>query len=567
MAADDGDGGAELLLPRGVVQVLRRVLLLGEEDNDQTVVPIVQSCVAAPSAQHQVWIVHLHDAAVAVFFLRQSSANDDLWRECLVRGHNRVVVRVWRGRCRWWNLHYPHNDDRHNGPHNNAAVAKSSLSTIRGAVVAAGATTEKNEEENDDDDNIARHELWGYRTAQLAFDNDSSSNDRDGSAVAATSTTRIRIPAILYDGRRTTTTTRRTGGGDGDNTDDFAIFEYVGAESTLFVSNQNPNNNDDDDSSCYSMDSSWTDGMVKMRDEFGFVNEPHPRWGRVPVHLALSYAIQILQEIVLPLHAYCRRHRRHGSSIGTTAIVVPHHYYTFHDLVTRHRRLLDTVIVPTFLAPKEAAPTSAYGGGGDDDANGDTIGATTTTTTTRPVWAAAVVRRLQAAIIMEETMIEPSPLAPVLVHMDLQPQNIIFGHRRCRRPSQPERKDNPPGRQQEDDDKNRRVVLSVLDWEEAAWADPRFELLLLGRKVCANRSQALAVWEMYQTATGLALGSLNVWLRLETIHSLITFLLQAATGESRGGIMETTTPPDNDDLWDKIQREMARLDAYDDYAK
>jgi hypothetical protein len=31
--------------------------------------------------------------------------------------------------------------------------------------------------------------------------------------------------------------------------------------------------------------------------------------------------------------------------------------------------------------------------------------------------------------------------------------------------------------------------------------------------------------------------------------------------------METTTPPDNDDLWDKIQREMARLDAYDDYAK
>jgi hypothetical protein len=31
MAADDGDGGAKLL-PRGVVQVLRRILLLGEKE-------------------------------------------------------------------------------------------------------------------------------------------------------------------------------------------------------------------------------------------------------------------------------------------------------------------------------------------------------------------------------------------------------------------------------------------------------------------------------------------------------------------------------------------------------
>jgi hypothetical protein len=301
------------------------------------------------------------------------------------------------------------------------------------------------------------------------------------------------------------------------------------------------------------MDTFWTDGMVKMRDEYGYADEPHPRWGRVPVHLALSYAIQILHEIVLPLHAYCRR------SIDTTIVPPPPawdvatHHHTFHDLVARHRRLLATVLVPTFLAPNGTAAL----------ANGDTIGAATTTTTTRQ--AAAIVRRLQASIL-KETMTELSSLAPVLVHMDLQPQNIIFGRRRrqCQGPG-----DNPPDRRLDDDDDDHRrvVVLSVLDWEEAAWADPRFELLLLGRKVCANRSQALAVWEMYQTTTGLALGSLDVWLRLETIHSLITLLLQAATGKGRGGgILETTTPPD-DDLWGKIQREMARLDAYDNDAK
>jgi hypothetical protein len=35
---------------------------------------------------------------------------------------------------------------------------------------------------------------------------------------------------------------------------------------------------------------------------------------------------------------------------------------------------------------------------------------------------------------------------------------------------------------------------AVLDWEEAADGDPRFEPLLLGRKLCANEEQARTVW-------------------------------------------------------------------------
>jgi hypothetical protein len=100
----------------------------GEEDEkevekeDETVQPrqqpqqhrIVESCVAAPSAQHQVWIVHLHDAAMAIFFSRLSSAADVKQiasstttrtttcrcrreeGECLVHGRV-MMVRVWRG--------------------------------------------------------------------------------------------------------------------------------------------------------------------------------------------------------------------------------------------------------------------------------------------------------------------------------------------------------------------------------------------------------------------------------------------------------------------------------------
>jgi hypothetical protein len=49
-------------------------------------------------------------------------------------------------------------------------------------------------------------------------------------------------------------------------------------------------------------------------------------------------------------------------------------------------------------------------------------------------------------------------------------------------------------------------------------ADPRFDLLLLGRKVCADREQAERLWAFYSNDNeDLGLGLLQPWLQLGTI--------------------------------------------------
>ncbi|NJM93456.1 MAG: DUF2851 family protein, partial [Cytophagales bacterium] len=86
--------------------------------------------------------------------------------------------------------------------------------------------------------------------------------------------------------------------------------------------------------------------------------------------------------------------------------------------------------------------------------------------------------------------------------------------------------------------KARSLVLPMQercqgDWEETAYADPRFELLLLCRKVCANREQADFIWQYYSNQINICLthddgydviqlGSITPWLKLEAIHSITT---------------------------------------------
>jgi thiamine kinase-like enzyme len=119
--------------------------------------------------------------------------------------------------------------------------------------------------------------------------------------------------------------------------------------------------------------------------------------------------------------------------------------------------------------------------------------------------------------------------------MDCQPQNLLF--------ARPKEKRQP-------------LIVSVLDWEEAAFADPRFELLLICRKVCANRSQADQVWKTYQEELPQpCLGSIEPWLKLESVHSLTTLLLQSMDLLGGGRSPWETKP----DLWGKIQREFCRL--------
>ena len=75
-------------------------------------------------------------------------------------------------------------------------------------------------------------------------------------------------------------------------------------------------------------------------------------------------------------------------------------------------------------------------------------------------------------------------------------------------------------------------------------------------QVCANQEQAESIWSDYQTHfVDLQLGPLDVWLRLETVHSLCTLLLQSMD-LLNGGRSPWETKPD---LWGKIEREFSRL--------
>jgi len=272
---------------------------------------------------------------------------------------------------------------------------------------------------------------------------------------------------------------------DTTNTSPWAIFGYVGYTSIYFDTKIRP---------C----SYWIDGMIKVRPEFGF-DEPHPRWGRVPETQCLEYTLMVLNAVTVPLHQSIYAI---SSGLDWTDLAAQNNTpRTYSSMVQLYQK----------------AHTKMVQRLSDGDNN----------------------NRLQRVMSVLQKCIEALQehasgvvlLDPVLVHMDCQPQNLLWG---------------------KDDDTDAYVISSVLDWEEAAYADPRFELLLLGRKVCANRAQAQVIWEAYEKAEP-SLGPILPWLRLETVHSLCTLLLQAIFG---GGRSPWETQPD---LWGKITREFHRL--------
>jgi thiamine kinase-like enzyme len=184
----------------------------------------------------------------------------------------------------------------------------------------------------------------------------------------------------------------------------------------------------------------------------------------------------------------------------------PEEGYRYRDMVELYRKTHATILVPAAAASSERALRAVE------------------------LLGRAIHRLEQEAVeygLMETATTTDDSLPCVLCHMDLQPQNILF-------------------------DEN-DAILSVLDWEDAAYADPRFELLLLCRKVLANRQQADALWQLYQDRTSTKLGPLDPWLRLETVHSLTTLVLQACAGGGR------SPWEDQKDLWGKVDREFQRL--------
>lgn len=446
------------------------------------------------------------------------------WKQALQAGNNRLIVRIWKGASRWWNLHQQHPSEQRQ-PSSPPLSAPANDQILRPAHA------------------LARSEVAGYRVARLALhstaanDSDSTENSNNWNSL------RIRIPTVLA-------FSLELSDNDADVNDaaqnscastlstkitmkhPWAVMEYVGAQSTLYTGN-----------GLCEWDDSWTAGMTKVRDEFGF-SEPHPRWGRVPVDQSLDYALAVLRQVTLPLHRYCIQHShaeqlqpamRGLAGVQTTTTTSPSREefsllrgYNYPDMVqlydTAHGRMKHV------LRDSSSSPLSMDN---TEDAKlhraVDLLG--------------QVIRQLyeeSAELGKNSTPSSPlttSFLPPVLVHMDCQPQNLLFARR-------------PKG-------ENRRpLIVSVLDWEEAALADPRFELLLICRKVCANRSQADQVWNAYRDELPQPnLGSIEPWLKLETVHSLTTLLLQSMDLLGGGRSPWETKP----DVWGKIQREFFRL--------
>ncbi|GKY91589.1 hypothetical protein MPSEU_000130800 [Mayamaea pseudoterrestris] len=361
----------------------------------------------AKSAQQTVLILQLPQS------IALSSDNGD-WKQALQRGKNRIVVRIWKGSARWWNL------NRNGGSSDLKA--------------------------------IARDELMGYRLARLAL-NDGKDTQR-----------RPYIPHILHESL------------DNDACHPWAMVEYVGKESLLFQDE--------------SFDDAWCESMVFIRREFGF-DETHPRWGRVPADQA-KRPIDWLQND--------NPHRRPR---GAEDVYPP--IYTFQTMLLLHKQALKQ------LQTCQCADVTL-------------------------VNALMKLDRSIMELTTDSSSIES--LAPTLVHMDCQPQNILFSKiiiNGC--------------------NNLKSIVASVLDWEEAAIADPRFELLMLGRKVCANRTQADIIWRTYSQQMQVNLGSIDPWLRLETIHSLTVLLLQCMDESNHSRSPWETKP----ELVQKIEREVCRL--------
>jgi hypothetical protein len=272
----------------------------------------------------------------------------------------------------------------------------------------------------------------------------------------------------------------------------WAVLEYVGPESAMF-----------DDKHCV-YDDSKIQQMIRIRFEFGF-DEPHPRWGRLPPtdECCLSYALMLIDQVILPIH---QQQQGQGIQIMEMAADRADIFQYSSMISTYEKALMD---IQKSLAQQSTEMSEKFAR-----------------------WISTLAQAIERLKLFSRSI---SPLPAVLVHMDLQPQNLLMG--KIAKSKQ-------------------LVVRSVLDWEDCALADPRFDLLMICRKVVANKTQAMAIWKHYEVKTHRNLGPIEVWLQLETTHSITTLLSQKMNllGGGRNP-WETET-----DLWGKLERESQRLD-------
>ena len=363
---------------------------------------------------------------------------------------------------------------------------------------------------------MARSEVAGYRMARAAI-------------AAASSSSKIIIPDVLYFSHDY----RKHGvGGTSDNRNNndgrrqpWAIMTYVGDGSSYLSDSDSSNSH-----GCWVCDGQFVKDMIKTRHEYGF-NEPHPRHGRVKEEKALEYSLKVMDTVVLPIQSAF-----FTSDNGVSDLVKCFEQdlqilsrmddghteaYRYHDMVNAYRNAT-AQMTDTLTEQGICADTARIG---IFVSTLDKCVEKLSTEASRSIWLSS------------------QALPPTLCHMDLQPQNMILRRRKGDAYSV----------------NALPHVSSVLDWEEACYADPRFEVLLMGRKVCASRKQADTLWAHYsrylKEKHGLEVGPIEPWLKLEATHSITTLVMQSM-GLIGGGRNAWESKPD---LLGKIEREYSRL--------
>jgi thiamine kinase-like enzyme len=362
---------------------------------------------------------------------------------------------------------------------------------------------------------LANSEVFGYQCARQSLVSFNTTTP-------TTTTTNVTIPRVLLYQENN----------NNNNLPPWAVLEYVGPASTYF------------DEESYEYDSYYLEGMVTTRHEFEF-DEPHPRWGRVPEDQALDYATLVLEQVVLPLH-------RSSQTILLADRQRQQQVYTYPTMVHIYQDAWKELQHHAILTSKQHQQQPQQQEEEDP----------------RMRQALQLVETA-VTIVLPSNLASIPPLDPVLVHLDLQPQNLLFGRR------QNNNKEEEEEGTTTNTNTNTFRVSSVLDWEDAAVADPRFDLVLLGRKVCANRQQAETLWDLYYqqqqkhrdktnatnnntNTNDYDLGPLRPWLQLETLHSIVTLLLQSMDLVNGGRNPWETS----NDLWGKLQREFARWEEF-----
>ncbi len=473
------------------------------------------------------------------------------------QGNRKMVLRIWKNGARWWNLNlksffHLDNDERGERESEKNGYINDSLTLCH---------------------DLAKAEAAGYIVAKKALEHYTKLCGQRGreheTCLDPFLETKVCIPTLIHFQK-----------GDLDkisseNALPWALFTYVGEDSNSLI------NATKDEHQEWIMCDKFIDDMVKIRHEFGF-DEPHPRHGRVNIEQALEYAMHVMDTIIIPLHTAffdCYYNMMDNGdkedNLSSPAVTIQHpllqqhesdlylvNYFMYRydmdrrntltststeDKACRYKNMVDIYSDIMSHLKKKIIITSTKA----------SVDQSETLNESKFLKFKVFLNMLDKCVIAlqeESKAINSEGLAylpGVLCHLDLQPQNMIL----CRD------KNNTSG-----DVYEIPKIFSVLDWEESCFADPRFELLLLCRKVVANRNQADALWKRYENVmlnrfdklskidnTKSMLGSIEPWLKLETVHSVITLFMQ---GMDLGG---RSPWEGSDELWKKILREVERL--------